>query len=317
MNAIVFEPIYQTRVWGGRRLETQFGRDLPDPDQPCGESWEISGRPEAESRVARGPLAGRTLNELWRGDSREKIFGAEAPFTESERFPILCKILDARERLSLQVHPPAGIAVELGGEPKNEMWFVAAAEPDAKLFVGLKQGVGPEPFAAALAEGNAEDLVHRIPVAAGDFIFIPSGRLHAIGAGIVIYEIQQNSDTTYRVYDWNRTGLDEKPRDLHIEESLQCIDFDDVEPRLDSPVGSLLCECEQFRVERHRIAEAGTDLYLPPGRFAIITVVEGTVRLGEDEFQAGDFFLVPANTERTKVLRGQSTAELLLTTWPR
>ena len=313
MEALTFEPIYQARVWGGRRLESRFGRTLPEPQQPFGESWEISGRPEAASRVARGTFAGRTINELWQGDSREAIFGANAPFDQSETFPILCKILDARERLSLQVHPPAEVAEQLGGEPKSEMWFVADAEPGAELFVGLKAGVDREAFAEALESGTAEDLVHRISVSAGDFIHIPSGRLHAIGAGIVIYEIQQNSDTTYRVFDWNRIGLDGKPRDLHLAESLQCIDFGDVEPGLDSPNGALLCECEHFRIERHRL---DSEREFPNGQFAIITVISGEISLGETEFTEGDFFLLPANSKPGDGLHCFGAADFLLTTFP-
>lgn len=313
---IVFEPIYQDRVWGGRSLETRFGRALPDPGLPYGESWEICDRPEANTRVARGLFRGRTLGDLWTSPSRREIFGAAAPLDQA-RFPLLCKILDAREKLSLQVHPPAAVAPALGGEPKTEMWYVAHAEPGAELYAGLRPGAGRGEFEKALADGTAEHLVHRIPVRADDFIFIPSGRLHAIGAGLLIFEIQQNSDTTYRVFDWNRLGLDGKPRDLHLAESLRSIDFDDIEPSLGQPRGAVLVDCEYFRVERHEIPGPGADLHPRQDQFAIITVLAGEVSFGGREFRPGDFFLIPSEMQIPKVIAAAAgPAKILITTWP-
>lgn len=310
---IRFEPIYQKRVWGGRSLESQYGRTLPDAESPFGESWEISAREEADSVAASGSYAGKTLTELWRDpETRSAIFGPDAP--EEERFPLLCKILDARDKLSIQVHPPASVADELGGEPKTEVWYIARADPGAELYVGVKSGVDVDGFRTALETGAAESSVHAIPVVEGDHIFIPSGRLHAIGAGMVIYEIQQNSDTTYRVYDWNRVGMNGEPRDLHIEESLKCIDFDDVEPSMDSADGSLLCECEHFRLERHTIPNGGNLQSATKGRFAIITIVKGEPD-ADSEFREGDFFIVPAGAD-TSNLVAEGDTEILLTTWP-
>ncbi|MEM9016326.1 MAG: type I phosphomannose isomerase catalytic subunit [Verrucomicrobiota bacterium] len=308
-----FKPIYQTRVWGGRTLETRFGRSLPD-EQPYGESWEISAREEADGTVTSGAFAGSTLRQLWANlKTREQIFGEKAP--DEGRFPLLCKILDARDKLSIQVHPPASVAGELGGEPKTEVWYIAHAEPNAELYVGVKAGVTPESFRSSLEAGTAEETVHAIPVSTGDHIFIPSGRLHAIGAGLLIYEIQQNSDTTYRVYDWNRLGLDGQPRDLHVEESMKCIDFADVEPSMDRAEGTLLTECEHFRLERHAVGEGESLVSATGGRFAIVTVVEGELRAGEENFEEGEFFLVSAGAEEgLPVAKGG--AEVLVTTWP-
>ena len=148
------------------------------------------------------------------------------------RFPLLCKILDAREKLSLQVHPPANKAAELGGEPKTEMWFIADAAPGAELYVGLKRGVTRAEFEKKIRTAAWPNVFIAFPCSAGDAMFLPSGRVHAIGAGLVIFEIQQNSDTTYRVFDWNRVGLDGKPRELHVAQSLASIDFNDFEPKL-------------------------------------------------------------------------------------
>lgn len=308
---LTFRPLYMERVWGGRTLETRFGRTLPTPG-PYGESWEIVDRPEAQSVVAEGPLAGTTLHDLWR-EHRVPVFGEVAAQLPYSRFPLLVKILDARERLSLQVHPPAHVAPSLNGEPKTEMWYIAHAEPGAELYVGVKPGVTREAFAQALATGTAETLVHRLSVQTGDSIFIPSGRLHAIGAGLLIYEIQQNSDTTYRVFDWNRLGLDGKPRPLHIEESLACIDFTDTSPTLNPPERPLLAECEHFRVTRLKL-EAGKTY--SPANFTLVAVVEGTVTTNNQTFGPGSFLLFPAAAGGASGLTAETDALLLVTTWP-
>lgn len=274
MAVLVFAPIAMERVWGGRLLETHFHRSLPDASAPYGESWEVVDREEAQSVVMEGIYAGKTLHQLWQV-RREEIFGAGLP--DSERFPLLVKILDAREDLSIQVHPPATLAAELGGEPKTEMWYIAGAQAQSRLVVGLRSGVTREGFAEAIRAGSVAEMVHEIPVQAGDSIFIPSGRLHAIGAGLLIFEIQQNSDTTYRVFDWNRLGLDGKARDLHIEESLASIDFTDCEPTLDVPKGNVIAACEQFVVERFGLAADESLGQARADRFSLLHVVEGSV----------------------------------------
>lgn len=312
---LLFRPVYQERVWGGRALETTFGRALPGVGQPIGESWEMVDRADQQSIVADGPLAGLRMQELWR-DYREAVFGSGSLACPGERFPLLVKILDARDRLSLQVHPPAEVAAELGGEPKTELWYIAEAAPGAQLFVGLSQGVTRESFEQGIARGSAEKLVHAINVSRGNFIFIPSGRLHAIGAGIVIYEFQQNSDTTYRVYDWNRVGLDGKPRQLHLSESLRCIDFSDIEPALGQAQGELLQQCEHFRVEKWRIAASEARSF-PSGGFAIVAVISGPVICGHRVLRPGDFCLIPASEAVSLPLEASGkAAEVLVVTPP-
>lgn len=310
---IALIPIYQQRVWGGRLLESDYGRTLPDDGAPYGESWEVVARQEAMSSVKEdhGSLGGATLQSLWK-NCRAEIFGSNAP--DSDRFPLLCKILDCRQRLSLQVHPPAAVAAELGGEPKTEMWFVAAADEGAELYVGLREGVTRESFEKSIADGTAEEQVHRVVVNSGDFLFIPSGRLHAIGGGLLIYEIQQNSDTTYRVFDWNRVGLDGQPRQLHVEESLRCIDFDDIEPGADIADGESLVNCEHFRVSRWNLAEGESR----SGKgFAIVAVIEGRVECGQSSFERGDFFLIPDSAAKAGLaLLASEEAALLITEWP-
>jgi mannose-6-phosphate isomerase len=180
--------------------------------------------------------------------------------------------------------------------------------------VGVKPGVDRAAFAAAIKDGTVEEVVHRLPVKAGDFIFVPSGRLHAIGAGLVIFEIQQNSDTTYRVFDWNRVGLDGKPRTLHVEESLQCIDFTDTAPALGVADGSVLVDCPHFIVERVELGESASLKWGRAGEFSILTVVEGTATFEGLPLRAGDFLLVPAClTARERGIRTEHGAVLLKT----
>ena len=290
MAPITFHPLYMERVWGGRELERVYHRNLPDPNKPFGESWEIVDRENAQSVVDHGTYHGSTLHDLW-SNHREEIFGEG--FIKHPRFPILIKILDARDDLSIQVHPPAHLAEVLGGEPKTEMWYIADCEPGAKLYVGLKNGVTRDDFERSIADGTVADRVHAITPEAGESIFIASGRLHAIGAGFLIHEIQQNSDTTYRVFDWNRLGLDGQPRELHVGESLASIDFQDFEPSMDLPVGDNLASCSYFKTDRKSLA-AGQSIANPrDDRFSIISVVAGQLEGDGRCFGKGQFVLLP------------------------
>lgn len=312
MQPITFTPLYMERVWGGRELEKKYSRPLPSADTPYGESWEMTDRPDEQSVVENGNYKGLTLGELWQ-EKREEIFGSG--FDAEERFPLLIKILDARDDLSIQVHPPADIAPELGGEPKTEMWYIAHAEPDAQLYVGMKKDVNREDFQAAIENGTVDQVVHSISPTSGDSIFIPSGRLHAIGAGLLIYEIQQNSDTTYRVFDWNRMGLDGSPRQLHVEESMRCIDFADVEPPMDTPQGNTLASCPYFQVDQLKLSANSSVGNPDPERFSIVTVVKGTLECSDGcHYQAGDFLLLP---RAANPLTAQTDAVILQTTIPR
>jgi mannose-6-phosphate isomerase len=291
MEVITFEPLYMERLWGGRALEMIYGRSLPRPDVPFGEAWEIVDREDAQSVVSGGEFSGMTLHELWR-DRREEIFGGGLPL--SDRFPLLIKILDSADDLSIQVHPPAAIAGKLGGEPKTEMWFIADAKPGAKLYVGLRKGATRESFERAIALGTVAELVHVITPGKGDSIFIESGRLHAIGAGFLIHEIQQNSDTTYRVFDWNRTDFAGNPRQLHVEESLACIDFEDIEPGMDLPECDTLAECSFFKTTLYDLAAGDVISNPQPDRFSLITVVEGCL---ESAHTTGRTVLLPSGAD--------------------
>ncbi len=290
MEPITFTPLYMERVWGGRELEHVYHRTLPDPTKPFGESWEIVDRENEQSVVDQGTYLGSTLHDLWTSH-REEIFGVG--FQNHPRFPILIKILDARDDLSIQVHPPAHLAEVLGGEPKTEMWYIADCEPGAKLYVGLKNGVTRDDFEKSIADGTVAERVHAITPEPGESIFIASGRLHAIGAGFLIHEIQQNSDTTYRVFDWNRLGLDGQPRQLHVGESLASIDFQDFEPTMDPAVGDNLASCEYFKTDRKSLEQGQTLANPRDDRFSIISVVEGRLESdGGRRFGKGEFILL-------------------------
>jgi mannose-6-phosphate isomerase len=289
------------------------------PGKPIGESWEISDRSGDASVIANGALAGKTLPWLMESHARELL--GDAKPAAGNRFPILCKILDAREKLSLQVHPPAGKATELGGEPKTEMWFIAGAAPGAELYVGLKRGVTRAEFEKKISDGTVAESFHQIPVHAGDVMFLPSGRVHAIGAGLVIFEIQQNSDTTYRVFDWNRAGLDGNPRELHVSQSLASIDFNDFEPKLvetefvtgEKIQRRALVRDPLFNVEVWEM-NSGANGLLKPKKLQIVAVTGGRVEIRDGSvavnLSAGQFCLIPAGLERTEIT-AKSETELL------
>jgi mannose-6-phosphate isomerase len=304
---LTFQPVFKERVWGGRSLERLYGKALP-PAAPFGESWEISDRPEAASVIANGPLAGQDLRRLMEEHGRD-VLGPVA-VTAGGRFPLLIKILDARETLSVQVHPPAAAAAPWGGEPKTEMWYVVEAAPGAELFAGLKRGVARAEFEQRVRDGSVAGCLHRLPVQAGDALFLPSGRVHAIGAGVVLFEIQQNSDTTYRVFDWNRAGLDGQPRQLHVAQSLASIDFADFEPGLirtaysRNPVFSVryLVQDPLFVVNGCRVRRGGR-FHLRSPTAQILGLLSGHLGLSgggqEVELNPGGFVLLPACLERT------------------
>jgi len=307
MEPIVFQPIYQERVWGGREFERVFGRTLPEAGRPYGEAWEVVDRAEAQSVVAAGEFAGLSLHELWT-TRREELFGDG--LEGIDRFPLLIKVLDARDDLSIQVHPPDHLAAALGGEPKTEMWYIADCTPGARLYVGLKRGATREAFEQAIRDGTVAECVHAVEPSPGQSIFIRSGRLHAIGAGMLIFEIQQNSDTTYRVFDWNRLGLDGKPRDLHVAESLASIDFGDFEPEMDVPAHGVLADCEYFKVEKLEVPQGGCIGNLHENRCSILAVAGGLLTSPAGlRLAAGDFALLPRAgsplvcSERATILR--------------
>jgi len=309
---LTFQPIFKERIWGGRRLETLYAKKL-SPGTVIGESWEISDRPGDVSVITNGPLAGTDLH--WLVENHRASLLGDAKL-EAGRFPLLIKLLDAREKLSLQVHPPAAKAAELRGAPKTELWYIADAAPDAELYVGLKRGVTRADFERRVADGSVAGCFHRLPVKAGDAMFLPSGRVHAIGAGLVIFEIQQNSDTTYRVFDWNRVGLDGQPRELHVAQSLASIDFNDFEPALVGGGEKIaatfssrpLLNHPLFCVELFQVRATGT-ISLRGSLMQIIGVVAGEVRVAGSgvALRAGEFCLLPASLPAAELTAAPGT----------
>ena len=293
MGLLFFQPIYQERVWGGRNLSAKLGRTLPD-EVPIGESWELVDRPDEQSVVAFGPWEGRSLREIL-AEHPEHIMGPHWP--KDRPFPILVKWLDCQERLSLQVHPPAKIAKQLGGEPKTEHWYVADATDEAALIVGHKPGVSPEVFEKAIHDNTLEACVEPIPVKTGDALFVESGCLHAIDAGCLILEIQQNSDTTYRVYDWGRIGLDGHPRQLHVKEALASINFGEKPPPIisEQPGNQLLANSKHFRIRKEELPAGETLSFEACQEPRILSIVQGVLKSEEDalSLRRGSNVLLP------------------------
>jgi len=281
-----FTPIYQKRPWGGRTLEHKLGRSLP-AEECIGESWEFVDRPDAQSLISAGPLEGSSLHSLWT-DHRDAVFGVN--LQDSERFPLLVKLLDAREHLSVQVHPSGKEKGPAPGEPKNEWWYILGAEPAAAVFAGFNAPLSQAAFEAALSDGSLESLLHTIPVKEGDSIYVPGGRCHAIGGGCLIAEIQQNSDTTFRVFDWNRRDSEGRARALHPEDSLACMNFSDVTPSLAARLRETPFSCEFFDIQEIHLRQKA-----PQARAggAIFCVLSGSVSVGSRIFSLGDWFLLP------------------------
>jgi mannose-6-phosphate isomerase len=313
-----FHRILRRHIWGGRRLESSLGKPLP-PGNDWSESWEIADHGTDQSTVEFGPLAGTTLRQLVGRHGRE-LLGRHAPqgtvpiFASAKmglsplppQFPLLLKFLDGCERLSLQVHPDDVHAARLDPPDlgKTEAWFVVEAAPNSVMYVGLKAGVGRERILGAIRRSDCEDFLNVLPVVAGDCILVPAGTIHALGAGLLVAEIQQSSDTTYRLFDWNRPGPDGRPRPLRTEEGLDVVNFalgplaTAKRQPTDRPHVSRLVECDKFVWDRWDFSSSqpigGDD------RFHILTVVEGAVQIEGDAAASalprGGVALLPASS---------------------
>lgn len=314
---IRFAPVYKNYLWGGDRIARRFRPDLPPGIYA--ESWEISARPEGMSVVEAGPLKGAMLADL------VDRFGPALLGTAvtAGRFPLLLKLIDARETLSVQVHPNDANAGATGGEPKSEMWYVLDADPGAELFLGFVPGVSPERLLDALRRDDVAPLLRRRAVRRGDAVYVPGGAVHAIGAGCLMLECQQSSNTTYRLYDWGRQGPDGKPRELHVEQGLRSIDWT-FEPG-ESPPRSLPCEppsqawellvTPYFRACRYSIKGA---LRWPPHpeSFRMLFVVAGDCLFRSTEDLAetvpvGRSALIPASTGDVEIRPLEGKSELI------
>ncbi|MBN2190520.1 MAG: class I mannose-6-phosphate isomerase [Candidatus Aureabacteria bacterium] len=282
---VKFKPIHKERIWGGSALAEKYKKPFP-PGLKIGESWEISDRQDSMSIVENGEYEGMSLTELV-DRFKDDFLGNIA----AVKFPVLVKVIDARDVLSVQVHPDDAFAKknENGSSGKTEMWYVIETDPGAKITAALRKKTSREEFRKALEGKKLPGLLNTFPVKPGDVIFIPSGRVHAIGAGIVLLEIQQNADVTYRVYDWDRVGFDGKPRELHVEKALKVIDFNDskdpVVPVKEQVLGNNskrpMVSCKYFSNDAYRISD---EMRLKTkGSFNIVSCVEG-----EFEVEAGN-----------------------------
>lgn len=289
------QPVFKETVWGGTKILTTFGKKIPSDH--TGESWEVAAHENGQSVILNGCMAGKTLQEAIE-EAPEEILGSKVLEEQGTHFPLLIKLIDASDNLSVQVHPDDEMAKCLEGPRENgktEMWYVLDAQPGARLIYGLRQEVTPEAFAEAIESQTLEQLVNWVPVHKGDTFFIPAGTLHAIGAGILIAEIQQNSDTTYRVYDYGRVGLDGKPRQLHIEKAKQVT-------KLTASVGTEYADieegivCPYFQTYRRNLRGL-QEIAVSSEHFQILMILEGSGRINGQPFKKGDTILLPAAGE--------------------
>ena len=297
---LLLTPSLHVKVWGGRKLQDLMGKTLPT-DDPYGEAWEMHDT----SVVANGALAGQTLGDLL------KVYGADLVGEgndPAEGFPLLAKILDANDWLSIQVHPNDEQALALEGQPrgKTEAWIILDAEPDSQLIIGVKSGTSREEMAQAIRDNRLEDLVVYANVEVGDVLYLPANTVHALGPGLLIYEIQQSSNTTYRLYDFGRMGLDGNPRELHIEKGVQVSNLDEL-PKIERPNASAspvqgLIEGEFFNTvlyDLEALTNIPVEINTNGTHFHSLTCISGnaSIKVGEHEltFSKGQTVLIPAN----------------------
>jgi mannose-6-phosphate isomerase len=304
MGPLRFRPHLRPLVWGGRRLGEALGRHLPGPG-PYGESWDVSDHAAHRSVVAEGPLAGRSLRELME-TRRDDLLG---PAGHLAAFPWLVKHLDAADRLSVQVHPDDEQAARLwpGEIGKTEAWFVLDAAPDGRVYAGLKAGVDEATLRRAVADGTAADCLHSFRPRPGDCLFLRAGTVHAVGGGVLFAEVQQTSDATFRLYDWGRVDAQGRGRQMHVEESLACIDWSagpvepvrargyprPGEPADPSPVSQRLASCRYFELDYVR--RAVPFALWGAGRLRALIVAHGRGRLAGMTLAAGDVLVLPAS----------------------
>ncbi len=297
---LLLDPALHVKVWGGRKLETLLNKTLPT-DEPYGESWEMHD----SAKVANGELVGKRLSEVLAEYGRDLIGAANDP---ADGLPLLAKVLDAEQWLSVQVHPNDEQAKALEDEPrgKTEAWYVLAAEPGAKLVIGLAPGTTPQQMEQAIRDNTLEKLLVYADVVPGDVLFVRAGTVHALGEGILVYEIQQSSDRTYRLYDWGRMGLDGKPRPLHIEKSIQVANLDTLPEIIHTgsdPAQIVdIVSSDYFTTHLYQLNEEnGTRINLDTQgeRFHCLTCIEGAATITTPEMtvalEMGRTALIPAN----------------------
>lgn len=318
---LLFKPVLKDYIWGGRNLE-RLGRELPEGI--IAESWEIAAHEDGTTVVENGRFANLPLTDLHAQLGLDLIGSRCAWAQERGKFPLLIKLLDANQALSVQVHPDDSYALANEGNElgKTEMWVVLDAAPDAAVIFGVAEGTTAEAFRQAIADGNLEPYMHTLPVKKGDVVCVPAGSLHAILAGVLIAEIQQNSNTTYRVYDWNRLQ-NGQPRPLHVDKAMDVINFSQVAPTLCQPpliVSAkgvdryLLCQNDYFVTERVELAAGSTFNGRCNGStLEIWGIIEGSVTINGELLTAVRFTLLPAALGTFAVTATNAPATLLRT----
>jgi mannose-6-phosphate isomerase len=313
-------PQFREMVWGGRGLETLFGKALPE-GSPIGESWEVSALSGMESQVAAGPAEGVPLSALIQ-EHGEGLLGEGVFARYGGEFPLLIKLLDACQDLSIQVHPNDEYAStnNLGRFGKSEAWYVLRSDA-GRIVLGLEEGIGRTEFALAISENRIGETIKCQTVQAGDLVCLPPGTVHALCQGVMIYEVQQSSDITFRIHDYDRLGLDGKPREIHTEQALQVIDFQST-PEVQSPADDAmitLLETEHFKLERCRL-NSETHAHPPYESFATATLLEGVAEIqsGQDHYRLGkgDTCLISARCPFEIAHQSDSQVEYLIASVP-
>jgi mannose-6-phosphate isomerase len=318
---LVFTPVYKEYLWGGQRIAARYGRT--GTPAVCAESWEISAHPDGMSHVANGALAGESLAAL-AARLGVALTGTLAP--HPTRFPLLLKLIDARENLSVQVHPSDENAGLVGGEPKTESWYVVDRTPGALLYTGLKPGTTPASFRTAMSQGTAPQQLFRLPVEPGEALYIPGGMVHAIGAGCLIFEVQQTSNTTYRLFDWGRFDASGQPRPVHIQQAFQVINPTLPEPRMIRPAPpapdtrnhwNTVLACRHFKLRRLDLRQA-EQVALDGNTFHALFVLDGSAFVSAGgvavPLTAGSNCLIPAATGAYNLRPTGNAATVLVTT---
>lgn len=309
---LTFEPVYQDYLWGGQRLRDLYGR--PVPTERCAESWELSDRDDGMSVVRNGPLAGMSLSALVKARAEEVVGHSSAT-----RFPLLVKIIDAARDLSIQVHPSDETATRTGGEAKSEAWYTLAAENEACIYAGLKQGTRPDTLGTAVAQDRILDVIHRLPVSMGDAFDVPAGLVHSVGRGCLLLEVQQNSNTTYRVYDWGRTDAHGNPRELHMDQALASIEWAAPPPAArragsDAAHETPLVQSPYFRMYERKLDEMWQQ-EKPATDYEILFVADGEAHIAgagiEERLSRATTCLVPAAVESFSIEPLQANTRLI------
>lgn len=315
MEILKLNPVFKDYIWGGSRLRDDFGYNCDM--EPLAEGWVLSCHKDGKNTVSGGRYDGKTLEEIIEAEGREKVLGTNS--AAFPYFPVLIKLIDAKDNLSIQVHPDNEYAARVEHEfGKTEIWYVLDAAPDATLVYGFKNKISSEEFKNAIENNTLMDVLNVVNVKKGDLFFIEAGTVHAIGKGVLIAEIQQNSNSTYRVYDYGRVGKDGKPRELHIKKA---VDVSKTEPakypikpfgeavKIDGGISQLLTKCNLFTVNRYEI-EKSIALNADKASFNHILVINGAGKMNGMEIKKGDSFFIPAGFGKYEI---SGKAEIIVT----